>query len=415
MWRTVCRKWKDVIDGCPSLWSKIVLGSGTKHVKPQLENSKAAPLHLEILSLNDVYEDDHVVQLLADSAYRWRSVLLFEYPREIIRRLGSSPFTLDTLNIHVTQIPEDCRFFNLIRPNLRKLTLVKSTIPYNFDPTLGLEELHFSDVREYRKDGIRHYLSVHTFHQFLQANPKLQVLELYGYVYPSRSNHTLQSINLPKLENVVMHVPNAFHLFWAEHCVAVRYLAGYLVERPPPSAWTTPGHTLRRVERMKISVTSGCLRVTAVTGPYKVEVTLDGMSGHSERLLCSILEDFLDEAEKDIPISARVELGLFADKPPGRDFDLGLEVLKLLQTPVWNPSSGENRWRIPNLGTISMLDPGLPYHHLRAFVQERSNGICIQPASAVTGIFIRSSKWDEDGGEDVLNEVMACTGGENDD
>ncbi|KAG8912925.1 hypothetical protein FRC00_003466 [Tulasnella sp. 408] len=414
MWRTVCRKWKDVIDDCPSLWSTIVLGSGTKHVNPQLENSKAAPLHLEILSLNDVYEDDHVVQLLADSAYRWRSVLLFEYPGEIIRRLGSSPSTLDTLNIHVTQIPEDCRLFNLIRPNLRKLTLVKSTIPYNFDPTLGLEELYFSDVREYGEDGNRRALSIHKFRHFLQANSNLQSLSLYGSVYASPSDRDLQSINLPKLENVVMHVPDAFHLFRAEHCVAVRFRAGYWTERPPPTAWTTPGHTLRGVKRMKISVTPGCLRVTAVTKPYKVEVTLDGMYGDS-RLPCSILEDFLNEAEKDSPISARVELGLFADNPPGGDFDIGLETLKLLQTPVWDPSSGQTRWRIPSLDTISMLDPGLPYHHLRAFVQERSSGICIQPASSVTGIFIRSSEWDEDGGEDVLNEVMACTGGENDD
>ncbi|KAG9043757.1 hypothetical protein FS837_009162 [Tulasnella sp. UAMH 9824] len=413
MWRTVCRRWKDVIDDCPSLWSAIVLGSGTKHVKPQLENSKGAPLHLEILSLGDVYQDDHLVQLLADSAYRWQSVLLFEYPLEIIRRLGSLPSTLDTLNIHVTHIPQDCRFFNLIRPNLRKLILVKSTIPYDFDPTLGLEELHFSDVREYREDGKRRHLSIRTFHHFLQANPNLQALELYGSVYSSPSNRDLQPINLPKLENVVMHVPKAFHLFRAEHCLAVRLHAGWLAEKPSPSAWTTPGHTLRRVERMMISVTYECLRVLAVTGPYNVEVTLDGMYGDSDHR-CSVLQDFLNEAEKHSPISASVSLGLFTNQQTSRGSGIGLEILELLQTPVWDPCSGQTRWRIPNLEIICMLEPGLPYHHLRAFVHARSNGNCIQPASPITGIFILCREGGDDDGKDVLNEVMACTGGEND-
>ncbi|KAG8899749.1 hypothetical protein FRC01_010388, partial [Tulasnella sp. 417] len=184
-------------------------------------------------------------------------------------------------------------------------------------------------------------------------------------------------------------------------------------EPPPLSAWTTMAHTLRGVERPKIAVNDSYLRIQPMGGPYHAELFLDTSEARYEdtgNVVYSLLKDILDEAEKDAHIPARVELSLFTSTAYGwsSDFDLALEVLKLLQTPVCDFSSGLPRWRIPNLDTISMPDPGLPYHHLRAFVQARSNGsTCIHPSSPITGIFTRTHAFDEEYREEVLNKVMA--------
>ncbi|KAG8893773.1 hypothetical protein FRC01_013355, partial [Tulasnella sp. 417] len=186
-------------------------------------------------------------------------------------------------------------------------------------------------------------------------------------------------------------------------------------EPPPLSAWTTMAHTLRGVERLKIAVNDSYLSIRTVGGPYHVELFLDTSEARYEdtgNVVYSVLKDILDEAEKDTHLLARIELSLFTSMAHGwsRDFEVALEVLKLLQTPVCDFSSGQPRWRIPNLDTISMPDPGLPYHHLRAFVQARSNGsTCIQPSSPITGIFTRTHAFDEEYREEVLNKVMAST------
>ncbi|KAG9046333.1 hypothetical protein FS837_004602 [Tulasnella sp. UAMH 9824] len=409
MWRCVSRKWKKIIDDCPSLWSTIVVTNRNKHVKFQLENSKAAPLNIQILTnYASSNRDESWIQLLVDNAYRWKSLRLVAYPENIVQRLVSSPSMLDSLEIQFISIPDDCRLFSLIRPNLRKLVLLDATFPHDFDPELGLEELFLHSAHESRATRGRIKLSVSKFHQFIQANPKLRILHLHGHLTASPNDNDLQSVNLPKLEDVTISNSQVLHLFRSDYCAKVRFEVYSVIERPQPLAWTTPVHTLRRVGRFKITVGNKYLRVTAMTGPYKVQVSLDtGVPSYG--LVYSMLEDFLNEAEKDTHISARVELELFADKPTDNDFDPRLDVLKLFQTPVWDPSSDQNRWRIPNLDTISMLDPGLPYHRLQAFIQARSNGNYIRPASPITGVFTQSTPSTRKHRKEVLDKVMTCS------
>ncbi|KAG8920169.1 hypothetical protein FRC00_010390 [Tulasnella sp. 408] len=408
MWRGVSRKWKKVIDDCPSLWSTIVVTNRNKPVKFQLDNSKATLLNIHILATYATSGHEAWIQTLVDNAYRWKSVRLGAYPRNMFERLVSSPSILDSLEIQFIDIPHDCRLFNLVRPNLRKLSLLDATFPHHFDPELGLEELFLHSAYERRQNGTRCELSVSKFHQFLQANPNLRILQLHGHLTASPNDHGLQSVDLPKLEEVTIASSQVLHLFRSRHCVKVRVQVYSVIERPQSIAWATPVHISRRVGSFKITVGSKYLRITAVNGPYKAQVSLDtGVPSYG--LVYSMLEDFLDEAEKDAQLSPRVELELFADKPPDHDFDPRLDVLKLFQTPVWDPSSGQNRWRIPNLDTISMLDPGLPYHHLRAFIQARSNGNYIQPASPITGIFTQRSPSIRKHRKEVLDKVMACS------
>ncbi|KAG8922151.1 hypothetical protein FRC01_014401 [Tulasnella sp. 417] len=196
----------------------------------------------------------------------------------------------------------------------------------------------------------------------------------------------MTSVDLPKLEEVAIFGSQVLPLFRAEHCRAVRFIGRSIRETPPSSAWMTLAHTLKRVKRFEILVDDTELWVRDVDhdGSYdEVNVQLDVIAARQEErknLIYSMLKDILDEAEKDTQISAHVDLALFATWESGSDSDLNLEVLELLQTPASHSSSGNAYWRIPNLNVIFILESGMPYSRLRAFIQARSNGDGIQPA-----------------------------------
>ncbi|KAG8897967.1 hypothetical protein FRC01_011081 [Tulasnella sp. 417] len=322
---------------------------------------------------------------------------------------------MDHLEIARQYIPRDCKLFDLVRPNLRILDLAHLTIPDNVDPTLGLEELRLNDIEEQRGDGTIHKLPISKIHQFLQANPHLRRLELSDSLKAAPNYGSLQAVKLPKLEEATSLGSQLLHLFRAEHCRSIRFTVDGLRETPPLSAWTTLVHTLRRVERLKIMIISdACLSIKDRGGPCKVEVFLAARAARDEdrrNLVYSMLKNILDEAEKDVQLSARVELALFATRKAGSDSDLNLEVLKLLQTPVSHSSPPQSRWRIPNLDTIRMLEPGLPYNHLRAFIQARSNCPDVGP---ITGISIQRTVNDDYTRKEVLDKVMSYTGEGND-
>ncbi|KAG8922811.1 hypothetical protein FRC01_013570, partial [Tulasnella sp. 417] len=411
MWRRVSRKWKNVIDNCPSLWSSIHTSKGTKHVRTVLEKSKGAPIDLLIQRSSFPAQDGDWIQLLVENAHRWRSVRLLAYVKELAAQLGPSPLTLEYLELRITWIPDDYRLFNLVRPNLRRLFLMAATVPHNFDPRLGLEELRLLRVEELRDDGTKDALSTSKMHEFLQTNPNLRSLGVVAVAPPN--DHRLQSVDLPKLEHVTTNGSQVLDLFRAEHCLTVSLRLTSITETPPLGAWATLAHTLIRVERIKIVVGDASLYIREQGGPYKVNVHLvvsDARGVDRRNLVYSMLKDILDEAEKDGQISARVELALFATRESGSDSDPNLEVLELLRTPKSHSSSRQTSWRTPNLDTIRMLEPGLPYHHLRAFIQARSNGDGIQSASPITGIFIQSDKDNDKDFKEVLDEVLSCSG-----
>ncbi|KAG8922152.1 hypothetical protein FRC01_014402 [Tulasnella sp. 417] len=410
MWRRVSRKWKNVIDNCPSLWSSIRTRKGIKHVRAQLAKSKRAPIDILFQVSRTPSQDDDWIRLLVENAHRWRSILFVNYFNKVVAQLGSPPLRMDTVKIQCTNILRDCKLFNPVRPTLRKLDLLVVTIPHNFDPTLGLEELDLTDIMERREDGTTRKPPISRFHQFLQANPNLRRLKLHDHLAHSPNDRDLRSVDLPKLREVAISGSQVLHLFRAENCRAAQFTVRSIRDNPPLSAWTTLAHTLRRVQRFKIMVNDTWLWVGDVGGSYRVGVRLDVTAAiHEERqnLVYSMLKGILDEAEKDAQISACVELELFATRESGSDSDLNLEVLDLLQTPVSRSSSRQTRWRIPNLDTISMLEPGLSYNRLRAFIQARSNSAGIQPAGPITGIFIQSGKYNGWNFKEALDEVLS--------
>ncbi|KIO31686.1 hypothetical protein M407DRAFT_218878 [Tulasnella calospora MUT 4182] len=386
MWRGVSRKWKNVIDNCPSLWSTIAVGptDQPKQVKTQLEKSKGVLLDLQVSEFEGNPMHSRSVQLLLDNTHRWRSLVLDRDRGKFVALLKSLSPSLTNVGIRNATIPRDYRLFSLVRQNLRRLALFGVTIAHDFDPPLGLEDLEITYCEELSENGLIRPFSANKFHQFLHANPNLRILELTEISYTSIEDHGLQPVNLSKLEKVTVNGFQVFDLFLAEPHVEVDLTLRVSGRRPP----------LRE------------------GGPNKVEICLDSMAS-DEDLRNSILEDILDEAEKDGHISARVELALLEERET--DSDVSLEVLKLLQTPVSDSFSGKTHWRLPSLDTIIMCPYSLQYHHLRAFVQARSNDCCIQPASPVTSISIRTHLRAEGSDcEEVLDEVMACIGGGND-
>ncbi|KAG8920170.1 hypothetical protein FRC00_010391, partial [Tulasnella sp. 408] len=301
-WRRVSQKWKDAIDSFPSLWSSIVIKDRTEHVKTQLEKSKGAPLSVRILSFLTDIPDHHWIQPVVDNVHRWKSVMFYGYPEDIVTRLESRPSMLEAFGMERAGIPDDCKLFNLFKPNLRKLSLTQVNISHRFDPPLGLEELHLHCVVEL-EDGRFGYLSTNKVHRFLQKSPNLRILQLEGPCSRSPNDHTLRPVALPKLEEVSTVTSQVHHLFYAENCLNFSIGMKLTQERLPLSSWATFARVLKRVERLKITVEDDSLNFEAVAGPY---------------------EDILDEVEKDQPIAAHVELALFTANRSGSGFDVGL-------------------------------------------------------------------------------------------
>lgn len=414
-WRRVSQKWKNAIDSFPSLWSSIVIKDHTEHVETQLERSKGATLNIRILSFLTDLPDHHWIQPVVDNVHRWRSVMFYGYPEDIVARLETWPSIMEAFGMERTGIPDDCKLFNLVKSGLRRLSLISVHISHRFDPPLGLEELHLHCVLEIGEDGRFGSLSTNKVHQFLQKSPNLRILQLEGPCYRSSNGQELPPVALPKLEEVSTVTSQVHHLFYAENCLNFSIGMKLIRERPPLSSWATFARVLRRVERLKITVEDDSLNFEAVGGPYEVWLGLCSIGARSRdcgRLVLSILQEILDEVEKDRPISAHVELALFTTNGLGSGFDVGLAVLELLQTPVSDASSGQVRWRIPNLNTLNILEQGVPSQALKTFVQTRSNGHCTKAATPITGIFRRSGSSGSEGYHaNIVDEVMAHTAG----
>ncbi|KIO31684.1 hypothetical protein M407DRAFT_4967 [Tulasnella calospora MUT 4182] len=324
-----------------------------------------------------------------------------------------------------TGIPDDCKLFNIVRPNLQKLSLSLVAISHSFDPPLGLEELHPHCVSELRKEGYRGILSVSKVHQFLQGSPNLRFLQLEGPCGRSPNGHELQPVNLPKLEKVSTVTSQVLHLFYAENCLDVSVGMKMVEERPPLRSWVTFARALRRVERLMIVVEDGSLNSEAVEGPYEIALGLCQIQARSE-----ILDAYFSLYFKTFSMKPRQTgpspLASNSGFSPRTDRRVVLTSISkssnsfkpkfptLLQA---NPD-GESQTLIRSLclirtfvqarsDTLSILDPGLPSEALKTFVQRRSNGYCIEATSPIMGIFPRSSS--PGGGGyygDVLDEIM---------
>ncbi|KAG8947986.1 hypothetical protein FRC04_010183 [Tulasnella sp. 424] len=396
-WRRVCWRWASVIDHCSALWSYIVASDGTGHVRTQLEKSQQAPLIIRIEFPGD---DEEWIRLLVYNVYRWKAITFRGYWKEF-SAMRDSPPMLEALAIYRAIIPPDSKFFNPPSPNLRSLELRDLTIPSNTQPIFGLEVLRLARI-ETLEDGTAAPISVRKVHQFLQASPGLQGLELVGACSASAADKTLQPVDLPNLEELKVYHISFLHLFRAEHCADLTVSLWSVQERLPPVAWKTVIPTLRRAKRLGVDVTDHFVEILGLRRPPTIELSLrfETEQGTAD-LTYSMLEEILQELENESCISARIQLSLLAGE------DINVKVLKLLQSPMPGPSS---RWRLPHLDTVRIHGEGFPYQHLKAFVQARANAQGDQAPKAVTSI-LESSRFGSDR-EVILAKVMDYAGDE---
>ncbi|KAG8962695.1 hypothetical protein FRC05_005151 [Tulasnella sp. 425] len=338
---------------------------------------KTLPLEITVFTPPGPEHDTEWMQLLVNHAHRWRSISFDKYFREMIAILDSSPPTLEILSLTFATIPPDCKLFSPGSTHLRKLTLTVVDLPKNFDPPFELEELYLSNIFEPYESSTYVCISMQRLHRFLQASPGLRSLALDGPCNKFPGDNERPPVNLPKLQDVQISCPSCssiIRLFRAEHCTQVKFDLRSSIERPPLMAWATLVHALKRAEELKIIVrdTSLCIQ----SKPNTVGLTFQFVGaeyGDSKRLACSILEDILNETERDSPLSARIELTLLTIYQRNGDFDVAIEILKLLQPTISEPSSGLTRWRLPYLDTLRIPDDGRPDKPFQVFVQARSN------------------------------------------
>ncbi|KAG8947989.1 hypothetical protein FRC04_010186 [Tulasnella sp. 424] len=303
---------------------------------------------------------------------------------------------LEVLEINQTTLLPNSKFFNPPSPDLRVLHLNSVAIPSNIQPIVGLEELRLSSIHEILEDGRRTWMSCRKLHQFLQASPGLRVLIVMGGLSASAADKSLQPVDLPNLEELKVYHFSFLHLLRAEHCADLIVNLWSVQERLPPAAWTTVVPTLRRAKGLGVKVSNHSLNIVCLRKPPTTELLLcfEVEQGTAD-LSYSTLEEILQELENESCFSARAQLSLYAHE------DIGVKVLKLLQSPMPGPSS---RWRLPHLDTVCIRREGFPYQHLKAFVQARANAQGDQAPKAVTSI-LECSRFGSDR-EEILAKVM---------
>ncbi|KAG8938871.1 hypothetical protein FRC04_007398 [Tulasnella sp. 424] len=398
-WRRVSRKWASTINGCPSLWSYINTSYRVGNLKNQLARSGTVPLDLDVSHRPSSKRVAKSIRLLARHTHRWRSIVFDEDYEDMIATLGSSPPILETLSISSITIAPDCKLFIPASTRLRKLTLSGVVLPQNFDPPFNLEKLVLDCISEPNGSGGYVSISMRSLHRFLQGSPGLRSFAVVGPCSKSADEEELLPVDLPNLQDVdilqVFHLgASALHVFRAEHCPQVNFSLGWINKRPPLMVWATLVHALKRAKELEIGVRDRSLSIRSkpnIVGLSLWDVVAE--SGDLKSLTYSILEDILNEAERDSPLSARIELALLTTDQGNGDFNVALEVLKLLQTPIIEPSSGLTRWRLPHLDTLRIPDNGRLYKPFQVFVQERSNrGDSSQAPRAITIIRVDPSQ-----------------------
>ncbi|KAG8938873.1 hypothetical protein FRC04_007400 [Tulasnella sp. 424] len=386
-WRQVCRKWAFAIDGCPSLWSSIDTRLKIQTWQNQLARSGASPLDITVYELPQFkYMSDRKLaewmRPLIDHAHRWRSlsissISLCKFLWERIAILDSSLPMLEILSLTCTRMASDFKFFNSHSIHLRKLALAAVHLPRNFEPPFELEELYLSGINEPGESGTYVPISMRRLHRFLQASPGLRSFTLNGPCTKSAEDGELPPVDLHKLQDVKIDRAFIVHLFRAEHCAQVAFNLGSLAadERPPLMAWATLVHALKRAEELEILIRDGYLRIWSKPNTVRLSISLQFARlpdyGDSIRLMYSILKDILNEAERDSSLTARIKLTLWNTEQWNRSFDIALKVLKLLQTPITEPSSGLTRRRLPHLSKLRIPKDSRPFQPFHAFERER--------------------------------------------
>lgn len=156
--RRVCRRWKQVIDGCPFFWTEVTFTCGLGFLPIFLERSKNVPLSLKCeLGLGGYYAGDlRALQLSLCHAQRWKSADITIWPglarqRDISELLPFGPTGMPALldlklsNTRITSQTAN-KISSHLFPRLRSLRFVDVALEGPLGALLHLEELTLVNV-----------------------------------------------------------------------------------------------------------------------------------------------------------------------------------------------------------------------------------------------------------------------------
>ncbi|KAG8962698.1 hypothetical protein FRC05_005154 [Tulasnella sp. 425] len=409
----VSKRWALLIESCPYLWATVRFDRDLQNMRRWFKKSKNAPLsiHADICDTKDHPLYGECVSLVTEKVHRWRTASFDECFPDFMKRINNAHHTLqlENLSIHRSEILADCKLFNPPSFRLRDLRLSEVTIPADFAGLVGLEVLHLRGVTEVQDIGGSIPITTARVRQALKDCPNLAGLCLRGPFTVSKEavkeGVSVGPVVLKKLQTIRMQAEPGqsgplLSLIDAENHSSLKLNLKGRREKPQDWAWPAYVRGLRQAESLRICIRGtygNTIKIESTGGPgtldilYRDETPIPNAVQESAY---SAIEAILTAAEKDSPLTATIQL-LF-DEPSvprkdcdGRGYPAWLRLLKFLQEPIVDPSSGEKRWRLPRLRSVAVMtrpDTKWLYGYLKRFVHTREIAYNCQAADNVTEI-----------------------------
>lgn len=190
----VCRLWREITLSCANLWTHIDTSKRLLSID-SLERSATAPLEVIIDRHTEEEEIDAVNFALAEIyrirelEIRWRPLRLgqctqlLESPAPI---LESFLFSGASARMHGRTVHLPSTIFDGCSPELKSLTLIRATIPYQAPIFRGLTRLELFDIEPKDQPALRQLLSI------LSACPGLEKLGLVNAGPKEESSRILE-------------------------------------------------------------------------------------------------------------------------------------------------------------------------------------------------------------------------------
>ncbi|KAG8912459.1 hypothetical protein FRC01_005090, partial [Tulasnella sp. 417] len=365
---------------------------------------------------------EQCVTLVAKNVHRWRFAEFDKSFPDFIKEIDNPPCLLEALSIRDSEIPADCKLFQGWSSKLQELRLTCVTLPPDFAALVGLTVLRLRNVTQAHADGGNLPMAIEMVRRALEACPNLVDLFLGGRFTISEGRATTKPVVLDELQKLCLYAEQdqngaLLSLIDAENCsnFKIRFRAR-LDEKPQEWNWSTYLQILRRAGALRIHVPGSYpyICIESMEGPCRVDIFYSDErhgSYEAQQAVYSVMEAILVEVEKDSALTNPIELSfghVVVPRPGCRIPDPAwLRLLKFLQEPIVDPSSGKNRWRLPHLNSISLLDERWLKGYLKQFVTAREVAFEGQTVDRITEILLGYPTKDR---TDIFSEVMDYDG-----
>ncbi|KAG8912460.1 hypothetical protein FRC01_005091 [Tulasnella sp. 417] len=402
----VSRRWALLIESCPYLWASVRFQGDLRTMSNWIKKSKETPLSIHAtpcFPVDPLYEQ--CVTLVAKNVHRWRFAEFDKSFPDFIKKIDNPPCLLEALSMWDSEIPADCKLFQGWGSKLQELRLTCVTLPPDFAALVGLTVLRLRKVTQRHANGGKLPMAIEMVQRALEACPNLVDLLLGGPFTISEARTTTKPVVLKELQNLCLSPEQGqngalLSLIDAENCSNLTIgFRGRMDEKPQEWKWSTYLQILRRAGALRIHVPGiyPMIRIESIKGPCRVDIMYsDGRHDPdvAQQAAYSIMEALLVEVEKESSLTNPIQLRLGQVAVPRPDWSIPdpawLRLLKFLQEPIFDPSSGKKRWRLPHLNSISLIDSRWLKGYLKQFVTAREVAFEGQTVDRITEILLEN-------------------------